>query len=98
MSITDLIKKDREAGTPDEKWYAAQPEHCHGWWVVSRDEAGDNAIDESGDGGFNPETAARIARVPELEEIALAADAMANAETAAEQSVRYWKLKALLSK
>lgn len=43
-----------------QKLYAVQPDHAHGWWVVSTDEDGEETIDESNDGGFNQETARRL--------------------------------------
>lgn len=46
----------------DKSWYAVQPEHCNGWWVVSSDEDGLEPIDESGDGGFIKATAEYIAK------------------------------------
>lgn len=49
-----------------EKWYAAQPEEAHGWWVVSRDPEGHDCIDASGDGGFNEPEARLIAAAPEM--------------------------------
>jgi hypothetical protein len=49
-------------------WYATQPEECAGWWVVSTDPEGNDSVDESGDGGFEKETAHLIAAAPELYE------------------------------
>lgn len=70
MSIFDDIRKD--AGTLEE-WRAEQPHFANGWWVVFTDPDTDATVDESGDGGFDERTARRIARVPQLEAIALAA-------------------------
>jgi hypothetical protein len=47
-------------------WYAVQPEDCSGWWVVSTSPDGDGTVDESGDGGFEQETARLIAAAPEM--------------------------------
>lgn len=47
-------------------WFAVQPDHAHGWWVVSHDEYGDMCVDESGDGGFREGTARLIAATPDL--------------------------------
>lgn len=46
----------------DITFYAVQPEHCNGWWVVSTDEEGYDALDESRDGGYEKETAEYIAK------------------------------------
>lgn len=56
-----------------KKYYAVLPEEyeggdtyndyvisTHGWWVISYDEEGYNTVDESGDGGFEEETAKSI--------------------------------------
>lgn len=56
-------------------WYAVQPEECSGWWVVSTDPEGNDTIDESGDGGFEKETAHLIAAAPDMyEELECARD------------------------
>lgn len=44
-----------------DKVYAVQPDNTNGWWVVSRDEDGWDCLDESADGGYEQETAKRIA-------------------------------------
>ena len=49
-------------------WYAVQPYECAGWWVVATDPEGNDTVDESGDGGFEKETAHLIAAAPELYE------------------------------
>ncbi len=46
-------------------WYATRPEHANGWWLVSKDPYGEDSVDESGDGGFNEETAYFIAATPD---------------------------------
>lgn len=53
-------------------WYAVQPEHANGWWVVSTDDAGEETIDASGDGGFNEEDARLISALPDLIAVAKA--------------------------
>jgi hypothetical protein len=44
-----------------DKIYTAQPSFANGWWVVSKDIDGYATLDESTDGGFEEETARRIA-------------------------------------
>ena len=47
-------------------WYAVQPDHAHGWWIVSKDPEGDDCLDASGDGGFDNGDARLIAAAPDL--------------------------------
>ena len=47
-------------------WYAVQPKECAGWFVVATDPEGNDTVDESGDGGFEKETAHLIAAAPDL--------------------------------
>ena len=47
-------------------WFAAQPDHCNGWWIVSADEEGFDCIDDSGDGGFSEANARLISAAPDL--------------------------------
>lgn len=62
-------------------WFAVQPENANGWWVVSTDVDGYDTIDESGDGGFEEQTAHLIAAAPDLYE---ALDAVIDG--------RYWSM------
>jgi hypothetical protein len=50
-------------------WYAVQPEHAHGWWIVSTDLDGNDSVDDSGDGGFREGNARLISAAPELLEV-----------------------------
>jgi hypothetical protein len=50
-------------------WYAVQPYECAGWWVIATDPEGNDTVDESGDGGFEKETAHLIAAAPEMFEL-----------------------------
>ena len=45
----------------EKNWHAARPDHCNGWWVVSRDKDGCDTIDDSADGGFSEATAKFVA-------------------------------------
>jgi hypothetical protein len=47
-------------------WYAVQPYECAGRWVIATDPEGNDTVDESGDGGFEKETAHLIAAAPEM--------------------------------
>jgi len=74
MSIFDDIRKDREAGTPGP-WGLSEAVHV---WVM----AGNlhvATIPRATDGDWSPANARRIARVPRLERIALAAEELAEA-------------------
>lgn len=117
MSITDLIKKDREAGTPGP-WMAPYETCDNGWYL---DTEGENsyvgigpvcegqdqtpiaitAVESLWKDDKLDANAARIARVPELEEIALAAAELVE-QVLGEESIVPWetweKLQALLSK
>lgn len=106
MSITDQIKKDREAGTPGpwklhdtESYDGRSTTHYQEVWSDDLDVICEEVTRAHNDGGSA--NMRRIARVPELEEIALAAaeliDAYNNSPTGP-SSVPFDKLKALLSK
>jgi hypothetical protein len=58
-------------------WYAVQPDHCNGWWIVSNDPEGHDCVDDSGDGGFEEHKARFISAAPDMAEILeiIAADA-----------------------
>jgi hypothetical protein len=47
-------------------WFAVQPKHANGWWVVSTDPEGCDGVDDSGDGGFEEANARLIAAAPEM--------------------------------
>lgn len=47
-------------------WYAGQPEHANGWWIVATDPEHFDCIDGSGDGGFYEQEARLIAAAPDL--------------------------------
>ena len=86
MSIFDDIRKDAEKGT--QEWRAEQPHFANGWWVVFTDPDTDATVDQSGDGGFLEHTARRIARVPQLEAIALAAEELSEVARFGQDMIR----------
>lgn len=78
----DELRALAEAATPGP-WYAAQPEHANGWWVVCLDQDGFDNIDESGDGGFEQSTASFIAAARDAVPRLLAEKAALTAQVAA---------------
>lgn len=106
MSITDLIKKDREAGTPGpwklhdtESYDGRSTTHYQEVWSDDLDVICEEVTRAHNDGGSA--NMRRIARVPELEEIALAAakylEALKDGDPE-HQWQEHDKLQALLSK
>lgn len=70
-TLNERIEAAKTIEPPPWQWFAAQPNHTNGWWVISTDPEGNNTVDESGDGGFEEETARFIAAAPDLHRLVL---------------------------
>ena len=92
-TLDERIEAAKAIEPPQEQWFAVQPTHANGWWVVSTDPAGNYTVDASGDGGFEEDTSRFIAAAPDT--LALALDLAAERERLLDENERMREALAL---